>query len=181
LSGHDPASGQVLWEQEWIGHSNGDASTSQPNFLPGDRMLMTKGYGVGAALFQFEQTAGDKLQLTEVWRNARVLRTKLTSAVVLGDHAYGLSDGILECIEWSTGKSRWKKRGFEHGQILLVGDQLIILSESGELALVDASPAAFVQRGGFQALEGKTWNTICLHGRLLLIRNGQEAGCWELP
>ena len=181
LSGHDPETGAALWEQEWIGHSNSDASTSQPNFLPGDRMLMTKGYGVGAALFQFEQAAGDKPRISEVWRNARVLRTKLTSAVASGDHAYGLSDGILECIDWTTGKSRWKKRGFEHGQILLVGDLLIVLSESGELALVEASPESFIQRGAFQALEGKTWNTICLHGRLLLVRNGQEAGCWELP
>ena len=133
------------------------------------------------SLFQVKSVDGGKFQVSDMWRNPRVLRTKLTSVAVRDDFAYGLSDGILECVEWQTGKSRWKKRGFEHGQILLVGDQLLVLSEEGSLTLAEATPEAFKSHGSLQALEGKTWNTLCLHGRLLLLRNGQEAGCWELP
>ncbi|MFO0819740.1 MAG: PQQ-binding-like beta-propeller repeat protein [Pirellulales bacterium] len=180
VTGHDPETGGILWEREWIGHSNGDANTSQPIVLPEDRLLLTKGYGVGAALFQLKPS-GDKFELDEIWRRPRSLRTKFTSVAVHDGHAYGLSDGILECVELEKGASRWKHRGFEHGQVLLVGDLLLVLSETGELALVEATPASYRQIGSFQALEGKTWNTLCLTGRLLLIRNGQEAGCWELP
>lgn len=181
VSGHDPRTGKLLWEQEWRGNSNGDASTSQPIVLPNDRLLLTKGYGVGAALFAVRRNDAADYQLEELWRRPRILRTKFTSVAVHNGFAYGLSDGILECVELEPGVSRWKHRGFEHGQILLVGDQLLVLAESGELALVEATPEAFRQHGVLQALDGKTWNNLCLYGRLLLLRNGQEAGCWELP
>ena len=181
VSGHDPKTGKLLWEQEWLGNSNGDACTSQPVVLPNDRLLLTKGYGAGAALFAVRRSGATDYQLEEIWRRPRILRTKFTSVVVQNGFAYGLSDGILECVELEQGASRWKHRGFEHGQILLVGDQLLVLSESGEFALVEATPDAFRQHGALQALDGKTWNNLCLYGRLLLLRNGQEASCWELP
>lgn len=179
VAGYDPETGAELWQIPWPGHSNSDASTSQPVVLEGDRLLLTKGYGVGAALFSLR--GGDRITTEEIWRRPRVLRTKFTSVAVRQGHAYGLSDGILECVDLAQGTSRWKHRGFEHGQVLLVGDQLLVLSEFGELALVEATPAEYRERGRFEALEGKTWNTLCLYGRLLLLRNGQEAGCWELP
>jgi outer membrane protein assembly factor BamB len=35
--------------------------------------------------------------------------------------------------------------------------------------------------GRFQAIEGMTWNTIALYGPYLLVRNAEEAACYELP
>lgn len=183
VSGHDPATGRVLWELDWPGQSASAASTSQPNVIDGRQLLLTKGYGVGAALFEFpEQLAGDTALgrgITELWRSNRVLRTKFTSTAVHAGHAYGLNDGILECVSLQDGRSRWKKRGFEHGQTLLVGDRLLVLGEFGELAWVEATPEAYRERGRIQAVEGKTWATVCLAGRRLLVRNSQEAACWE--
>lgn len=109
-----------------------------------------------------------------------MLRTKFTSTAVHAGHAYGLNDGILECVSLREGRSCWKKRGFEHGQTLLVGDRLLVLGEFGELAWVEATPEAYRERGRIQAVEGKTWATVCLAGRRLLVRNSQEAACWEL-
>ncbi len=40
---------------------------------------------------------------------------------------------------------------------------------------------AFHELAKFQALEGKTWNNPALSGDLLLVRNAQEAACYELP
>jgi hypothetical protein len=33
----------------------------------------------------------------------------------------------------------------------------------------------------FHAIDGKSWNTPALAGRYLLVRNAEEAACYELP
>ena len=57
----------------------------------------------------------------------------------------------------------------------------VALSETGELNLVELMPKKFSLLASLPVLEGKTWNNLCLYGRLLLVRNGQEAACYEMP
>jgi outer membrane protein assembly factor BamB len=61
-------------------------------------------------------------------------------------------------------------------------DLLLVLAESGEVMLVEASPdRANHVLGRFQAIEGQTWNNFALYGPYLLVRNALEAACYELP
>lgn len=180
VSGHDPASGQPLWKHPWLGSSHGDANVSQVVPVSNDRLLLSKGYGVGAKLLQISQGGKDSWQVTEIWSNSRVLRTKYCNVVVHGGHVYGLSDGILECVELASGRRVWKAGRYAQGQILGVDDLLVVQAESGEVALVDATPAGHRELGRFAALEGKTWNNPSLYGRLLLVRNAEQAACYEL-
>jgi hypothetical protein len=76
---------------------------------------------------------------------------------------------------------RWKKDRYNHGQILGVGKRILVLAEEGKFSLVEASPETFVEMSSFQAIEGITWNNLSLYGKLLLVRNSQEAACYELP
>ena len=177
VTGHDPATGEQLWLQEWDGSSNSSASSSQPVVLPGDVLLLSKGYGGGAKVLEF---ASDGV-VTERWANTRVLQTKFTNVTIIGDHVYGLSDGILECVDLQSGQRRWKKGRYNHGQILGVGELILVISEDGEVALVEANPEKFVELTTFQAIDGLTWNNPCLYGKLLLVRNGKQAACYELP
>ena len=75
----------------------------------------------------------------------------------------------------------WKKGRYKYGQILAADDLLLVLGEFGELALVEASPTEYRELGRIQVLEGQTWNTLCLTGNRLLVRNAKEAACYELP
>ena len=109
------------------------------------------------------------------------MQTKLTNVVRHDGSIYGLSEGILECIDESTGNRRWKKGRYGHGQILLVGDTILVLSETGELALVATNPDQFEELARIQALEGKTWSNLAFSTPYLLIRNGEEAACYRLP
>ncbi len=180
-SGHDPATGEVLWEHPWPGRTAGDTNASQARALPGDRVFLSKGYGAGASLIQIE-AEGSGFQARELWHNRRVLRTKFTNVTFLGSHAYGLSDGILECVDLETGERVWKAGRYRHGQILRAGDLLIVLSEEGEVVLVEAAPEpAHRVLGRIQAIEGKTWNNFALYGDLLLVRNAEEAAAYRLP
>lgn len=184
VTGHDPTDGHVLWEFEWKGNSDTDATASQPVPVGDGRLFLSKGYGGGAELVRIERRDDGTLTATSLWKNRSVMRTKMGNVVVHDGHVYGLNDGILQCIELETGRNRWKKRRspeFGHGQIMLVGDVVLGLSEHGELVLFAASPKKYEELASFQALEGITWNNPALAGNVLLVRNATEAACFELP
>ena len=180
ITGHDPETGRVLWQQDWPGTSNGSANVSQTVPIDERRLFVSKGYGGGAMLFEVKPE-GDRWTPSVLWHNAHALQTKFTNVVRRGEYLYGLSDGILECIDIEAGKRQWKSGRYGHGQILLAGDLLLVVGETGELALVEANPEKHVELGRIQALEGKTWNNPALVGAELLLRNGDEAVAYELP
>jgi outer membrane protein assembly factor BamB len=184
LTAHDAGDGRVLWEFPWRGGSDTNASCSQPVPIDDHRVFLSKGYGVGAALVDVKKDDAGKWTAEPVWENTAVMRTKLSNVVIRDGYVYGLSDGLLQCIELDIGKNRWKKRrmpAFGHGQIMLVGDVILALSESGELILAKATPEAYVELAKFPVLEGVTWNNPALSGNRLLVRNAEQAACLELP
>jgi outer membrane protein assembly factor BamB len=181
-SGHDATTGTRLWSHPWPGDSGGAASASQAVRVGENRVLLSKGYSGGAELIEISPAgSGEGLLVKTVWKIPRVLQTKFTNVVVYEDHAFGLSEGILECVELASGKRKWKKGRYGHGQILGVGELLLVLSEEGELNLVELNTRKLVEHGTAPALTGKTWNNLCLYGNRLLVRNGDEAACLELP
>ena len=177
---YDPADGKELWGFEWPGHSNSDATCSQARVLPDGRIFISKGYGIGAALFS--SPAGvEPPAFAAAWRQPGLLKTKFTNVIVHEGHAYGLSDGILECVRLEDGGRRWKKGRYGQGQVLRVGALLVVQAESGDVVIVDCSPEQHVERARLAALDGQTWNNPALAGPRLLVRNAEQAACYELP
>ena len=182
ISGHNVESGEVLWEHPWPGFTAADANVSQAIPLPPDRVFVSKAYGQGAALLRLQPDGDGTFTVEQLWHSARVLRTKFTNVAILGQTVFGLSDGILEAVDLETGERIWKHGRYHQGQILRVDDLLLVLSEDGEVLLVEASAEHRDNvLGRFQAIEGKSWNNIALYGPYLLVRNGQEAACYRLP
>ncbi|MCP3917176.1 MAG: PQQ-binding-like beta-propeller repeat protein [bacterium] len=182
VSAHDPADGRLLWEHEWPGTTTADSNNSQPLVVAGDRVLVTKGYGSGAMLMAITRSEDGAFAAERLWHVKRSLRTKLTSAVVKNGFAYGLSDGILECVDLETGRRRWKDGRYGHGQLLLAGDLLLVTTEEGEVLLIEASPELENEVvGSVEVLGDKTWNTFALYGDRLLLRNAEEAASVRLP
>ena len=179
--GHDPDTGVELWAHDWPGNSDSNASCSQITPIDDTQLLLSKGYAIGGQVIRVRQK-GEQWQTDTVKSNPRVLKTKMTNPVIFEEHAYSLSDGFLECTEVLTLKRKWKKRGrFGNGQLLLVGNKLLVHGEYGTLYLVAASPGKFQELGKFKTIDGVCWNTIALSNDRLLVRSELEAAMIRLP
>lgn len=183
VGGYRLADGEELWSHALPGKSNADATCSQPIPLAGDRLLLTKGYGEGSRLLQLEPD-GDGVKVEPIWARP-VMQTKFANLVVRDGYAYGLDQGMLSCIEIATGKRKWKKRRqppLGHGQVLLVGEVILVTSEEGEGVLVRCNSKRYDEVASHRLLsaDGIGWNHPALSGKYLLVRNNLEAACYEL-
>jgi outer membrane protein assembly factor BamB len=175
--GHAVEDGQVLWSHPWPGEQ---PNVAQPTPLPGDRLLVTVGYGIGSKLFEIKPAEDGALMAKLVWETPR-MKTKFANPVFHEGFVYGLDDGILACQDPETGKLKWKRGRYGHGQVLLVGDVLLVQTEQGEIVLVEPTPEEFRELSRFRIMEGKVWNAPALAGPYLLVRTEQEAALFELP
>lgn len=175
-----PETGKTLWDIPWDGKANANPAVAHAVVVDDSKLLIAKGYSHGSMLLDV-QLSGEDFETEVVWREERLMKTKFTTAVLRNGYAYGLSDGILECIDVNEGKRKWKKGRYKHGQLLLLKDKLLILAESGDLVLVAANPNKFEELQEMPVINGVSWNTMALSGDRLLIRNSDEAACVQLP
>lgn len=178
LTVHNPANGEILLDYPWT--TDKWPKASQPVVLDGDRVFLSAGYGSGCVLLQLKVSADGKFTATQLWRNMH-MKTQFNSVAARNGFLYGLDDGMLACVEISTGDRKWKEGRYGSGQTLLADDLAIIQSEGGDVVLADATPDSGQELGRIPALKSKTWNHPTLAGRYLLIRNSEEAACYELP
>jgi outer membrane protein assembly factor BamB len=181
VAGHDPENGNVLWRFPLSNDQRTNCSQPIPHAGGPDQVFAGTGYGGGCVLFRVGQVANGQWQAEPLWVKP-FMRTKFTTAVLHNDHIYGLDDGVMECIDLNKSgiKPLWKGKRYNHGQVLLAGDLMIIQAENGDVVLFQPAPDAPHELGRVKALHGKTWNNPALAGRHLLVRNDVEAVCYEL-
>jgi outer membrane protein assembly factor BamB len=181
FGGYDPSRGQELWRYPW--KTNPDVNAAQPLVLPGDRVFISSGYGHGCDLVHIEEVKGE-WKATPVWPETpkRKLRCKFASPVAYQGYIYGLDDGFLACLDEATGERKWRDGHYGHGQLLLAGDVLLVLTENpGKLVLVEASPAGRHELASLRAISGdKTWNVPALADGKAYVRNSEEMACYDL-
>lgn len=176
ISGYDPGDGKELWRAPW--QNAQFINVAQPLVLDGDRVFISCGYGGGCTLLRVKRTNGSWTVET-LWQNMN-LKCQFTSPVAYQGHIYGLDMGILVCLDAETGERKWKAGRYDHGQLLLAGDLLVILSERGELALVEATPTAHRQLGIIPVFNRKTWNLPALADGKVYLRNDEMMACYDL-
>ena len=177
VSGYRSDGSAELWRYPWATQQG--INCSQPIVLGPNRILITAGYTMGSALLEVTKSVDDAWQVRPVWEQT-TLRGKFSTPVAHGDHIYGLDEGILVCIDAATGRRKWKRGRYGHGQVLLVGDVLFIQAEDGDLAVVAADSQQYRELGRIAALEGRTWNTPALAAGRAFIRSHREMACFEL-
>ncbi len=176
IVGLDINDGTMLWERPWA--TNNDINSAQPIQIDNDHLWLSSSYGHGSGLLKII-SRGDSLSVETVWEKS-TLRNKFNSSVLYEGHIYGLDNSIMACIDAQTGERKWKGGRYGYGQMLLADGHIIVLTETGEVVLVKATPDGHEEVAMFSALEGKTWNVPAIADGVLLVRNQTEMAAYDL-
>jgi outer membrane protein assembly factor BamB len=165
----NPQTGKQYWDVEW--KTAHDINGADP-VVYGKDIMISSGYGRGAALVKTSTTSA-KI----VWET-KVMRNHFNSSVLMGDYAYGIDgntgngDTNLRCIRVKDGKLMWSEEiGF--ASLTAVNDKLLVLRENGQLISVDASPKGYKDNGKVQILSKKCWTSPIVSNGLLFARNAK--------
>jgi outer membrane protein assembly factor BamB len=178
LDAFDPVSGKPLWQHAW-GKAEGMPRCVQP-VLIGDSDILLGSVDEGMRRIHVKHE-GDNWETSEVW-TTRAIKPYYNDFVIHKDHAYGFDGIFFCCVNLADGKLKWKARGYENGQVLLLPDQdlLLIVTEKGQGALVEARPEQHKELAKMQMVQGKTWNhPVLSHGKLF-VRSDEEAACYQV-
>jgi outer membrane protein assembly factor BamB len=178
LTAVDPASGAVRWEH--AAYAPGAPRSLQPQLVGTTQVLIASEADLGTALIDVARD-GRAWRTDQRWAS-KALKPSFNDFVVHNGFVYGFDGTVFSCIDLESGARRWRKGKYDHGQVLLLPDQqlLLVVSEDGQAILLAASPERHKELGRFKAVNGKTWNHPAIaHGRLY-VRNGEEMACYEL-
>jgi outer membrane protein assembly factor BamB len=175
--GLTPENGSLLWSYPW--NTDMGINASQPIVIDRNRLFVSSGYGKGAALVEVRAN-GNAFTASKIWENTN-MRNKFNSSVFHNGYIYGLDEGILVCLDVNTGERKWKEGRFGFGQVILASGHLIVTQgDTGEVALIKATPDKYTEVARFAALEGRTWNYPAIADGRLLVRNSSEMAAYDI-
>jgi outer membrane protein assembly factor BamB len=185
LTSFDPETGRVLWTHTQPKTKDplaGGAPIAQPTVLNDSEVL----YGTNEGTWRVKVSKeGDKWATTQVWES-KAIKPYFNDMVIHKGFIYGFdgsSKVFFTCVDLATGKPKWRERGYDGGQVLLLPDQdlLLILTEHNEVALVKTNPEKREELCKLPMLKGvKSWSHPVVAKGKLYIRNDEEAACYAV-
>ena len=138
----DPETGDVQFDRFWRSPSASSVNAASPMVID-DRIFISAEYGPGAGALEW-----DGSELSELWASNDVLTNHYATSVYHDGYLYGYHGRqefgpSLRAVAFETGRVMWNIDQFRAGGVILAGDRLLILRESGESVLADASPDTF--------------------------------------
>jgi len=163
--GLDVKDGKLLWE--YARPANDVANVATP-IIRGNRVFISSDYGTGAGLVEIK--ADGKAQ--EVYFT-RDMRNHHSSSILIGDHLYGFSGGILTSMRFDTGEVAWKDRSVGKGSLVYADGNLYAFSENGVVGLIEATPTGYREKGRFRIQQDSlpTWTHPVVAGGRLYLRD----------
>jgi outer membrane protein assembly factor BamB len=178
--GVETRSGKLLWRAR----RHGETATIPTPIFYDKQVYVTSGYGIGCNLFAVAE-AGGEFKTTPVYAN-KVMINHHGGVVRVGEYLYGYSDGKgWVCQEFKTGKLVWSNKGVGKGSLTCADGQLYLRGEDGKgpIALVEATPEGYLERGRFDQAERSKENSwphpVVANGRLY-IRDQEVLLCFNV-
>jgi outer membrane protein assembly factor BamB len=158
-----PENGTLLWSYPWETYDGVNVATPIP--AGKDRVFISSGYDQGAALIE---AAGSGAR--PVWRN-REMKNHFNNSVFHQGVLYGFDMAIFKAVDAESGETLWRERGFGTGSVILAAGHLIVLSDEGELALVEPDRARLRVLRRQAVLEGRSWTPPSIDSQGIYLRN----------
>jgi outer membrane protein assembly factor BamB len=69
----------------------------------------------------------------------------------------GRSPTSLRCVDWKNGEIKWSEPKLGFNGLISVGGKLLVLTETGDLVLAEASPTSYKELGSAHIIEGRAF------------------------
>ena len=164
------ADGKILWRGPSLSQI-----IAMPVFVPPNKVFISSSVEKGCLLIETQPDG----KIETVWHN-KEMRNHFNSSVYYKDHIYGFSSSTLKCLVAETAERKWSKRGYGKGSLIIADEKLIILSDRGKLAMIEATPDGYNELAQAKVIEGKSWTSPTISEGKIYLRTQKEMACYDL-
>jgi outer membrane protein assembly factor BamB len=164
------------------------AHAPSPLALPGDRIFLSSGYGnkTGALILSLQQQGGKFQVATAAELTPQQFNSEQQTPILYRDHIFGVrkrGGGQLVCLDvngkevWNSGTDR-----FGHGPYMIADGCVLVMDNSGRLALAEADIASYRRLASYQVFEDghDAWGPMALAGGRLIVRDLTRMVCLDI-
>ncbi len=181
LFGLDPKTGATGFSFHWRARMHASVNAATP-VVVGDRIFLTSSYSTGDNLLE----VGKDGSLKSVW-SGDSFSSQYATPMHKDGFLYGLAgrhdsyEGTSpRCVELATGKVRWTLPGLKAAAMIMAGENLLVLTEGGELLRLKARADKPVVTARAQILGSGVRAQPSLAEGKLFARDGRRLVCVDL-
>lgn len=176
--GVDAADGRLLWHYESPANTTANCSTP---LVQGDFVFAASNYGTGGGQAKITKEGSDFKAEETYFVNK--MQNHHGGMVLYKDHIYGTGGGSLLCVDFKTGNVAWEAGSAGKGSITFADGLLFVRGEGGKVALVEANPVKYVEKGMFTQPDRSkqpAWpHPVVANGKLYL-RDWDSLFCYDV-
>jgi len=181
LVGVEAKTGKLLWRYNRT--AKGSPAVIPTPVADGD-FIYSGGAMAGGGGVRLK-TSGGAFEAEQVYFSPK-LPTSVGGAVKVGEYLYGTSAAGLLCLEFTTGTVKWDDRSIGAASLCYADGRLYLHGENGEVALVEATPEAYHEKGRFKPTDApdrgasKAWAYPVVANGRLYIRDIGTLWCYDV-
>ena len=181
LVGIDAKTGKFLWRYK----KTADGSMANIPTPVADAGFIYSAAGQSGGGLVKLKGSGDAIDAEQVYFSPE-LPTAIGGTVKVGDYLYGAGKGALSCVNFATGDIKWKARSVGAASIFYADGLLYLHGENGVVALVEATPDGYHEKGRFTPADepdrgkSKAWAYPVVANGRLYIRDLGKVWCYNV-
>lgn len=173
-----PDTGALLWR---LPFSPSATSTAASPSVAGEYVYASAAYGSGTWIARVAKNGNTFTATQSAQQRGTTYQAHWSTPVVHERFFYTIpspntGQGRLACLDAATGMNRWAQTvvgsaGISYGSVIKAANTLIVLTEAGELVLVEPNPQAYTETAKFKILNLYCWNRPVLSNGRIYARN----------
>ena len=181
LVGVEAKTGKLLWRYDRT--AKGSPAVIPTPVVDGDFIYSAAGRSGGGGVRL--KVNGGTFETEQLYFSPK-LPTSVGGVLKVGEYLYGTSAGALLCLEFKTGNVKWDDRSIGAAALCYADGRLYLHGENGEVALLEATPEAYREKGRFKPVDqpdrgsSKAWAYPIIADGRLYIRDLGTLWCYDV-
>ncbi|MCX6914276.1 MAG: PQQ-like beta-propeller repeat protein [Verrucomicrobia bacterium] len=181
LVGIEAKTGRLLWRYDRT--AKGSPAVIPTPVVDGDFIYSAAGRSGGGGVRS--KVNGGTFETEQLYFSPK-LPTSVGGVLKVGEYLYGTSAGALLCLEFKTGNVKWDDRSIGAAALCYADGRLYLHGENGEVALLEATPEAYREKGRFKPVDqpdrgsSKAWAYPIIADGRLYIRDLGTLWCYDV-